>query len=93
MEAVKHRHSVYALNNKSPISDARLEEIIKDTMCNVPSSFNAQTTRLVVLLRGEHRAFWEITKEVLRPHAHSEEGAKKTEEKLEGFAKAFGTVS
>lgn len=81
------------LNNKAPIPDSRIEEIVKDTMYNVPSSFNAQTTRMVVLLRQEHRAFWEITKEVLRPHAKDEEAAKKTEDKLEMFARAFGTVS
>ncbi|KAI9656672.1 MAG: hypothetical protein M1831_004582 [Alyxoria varia] len=92
LDAMKHRHSVYTLNDKQPISDSRLEQIVNDIALSVPSSFNTQTTRLVVLLRDQHREFWNIVKAVLRPHAKDEEGAKKTEAKLDGFANAFGTI-
>lgn len=57
----------------------------------MPHSFNAQSTRLVVLLNDEHKQFWEFVKEVLKPQV-PEDQFPKTVEKLDGFKAGHGTV-
>jgi predicted oxidoreductase (fatty acid repression mutant protein) len=59
MDFVKGRRSYHSLTDKSPISEERILELIKDTVLHTPSSFNSQTTRVVVLLKHEHKKFWE----------------------------------
>ncbi|KAI8930863.1 hypothetical protein NX059_011880 [Plenodomus lindquistii] len=60
---IKRRRTHYSLEAKSPISDSRIEEISREVIKHTPSSFNCQSTRLVVLLRDEHVKFWEIVKD------------------------------
>lgn len=91
-EAVQERRSYYQLNKESPISDTQLEEIVKDAVLHTPSSFNSQSTRLVVLLHAEHDKFWEITKEVLKPNIPDAQQLATTVKKLDGFKAAYGTV-
>jgi hypothetical protein len=91
MDAVKERRTYYALNKNAPISDDRIEELVKETVLNVPSSFNSQSARLVVLLKDEHDRFWEMVKEVLRPQVPAEQFAN-TEKKLDGFKAGYGSV-
>mgnify|MGYP003101354470 CR=1 FL=1 len=49
-EALRHRRSYYALAPESPIDDARIEEIVRFAIKHVPSAFNSQSTRAVLLL-------------------------------------------
>ncbi|KAF2398089.1 Nitroreductase [Trichodelitschia bisporula] len=91
LDAVKARRTIYALNNKAPISDERIEEIVKDVVLNTPSSFNSQSARLVVLLKEEHERFWDFVKEVLRPQV-PEDQFPKTEQRLNTFRAGYGTI-
>jgi predicted oxidoreductase (fatty acid repression mutant protein) len=91
MDAVRTRRSCYAINDKLPISDDRVEELVRTALEYVPSSFNSQSTRVVLLLNDDHRTFWDFVNEVLRPMV--KEGQwHKTEEKLSGFRAGHGTV-
>jgi predicted oxidoreductase (fatty acid repression mutant protein) len=92
LAACENRRSIYQLTDKIPISDARVEEIARHNIQHVPHSFNAQSTRLVVLLNDEHKQFWEFVKEVLKPQV-PEDQFPKTVEKLDGFKAGHGTVS
>lgn len=92
-EAVQERRSYYQLNKESPISDKQLEKIVKDAVLHSPSSFNSQSTRVVVLLHAEHDKFWEITKEVLKPNIPDADQFASTVKKLDGFKAGYGTVS
>ena len=58
-DAVKSRRSYYQLEASSPIADDAIHEIVKEAVLHVPSSFNSQSTRVVVLLAGEHKKLWE----------------------------------
>jgi len=91
IDAVKTRRSCYAIHDKLPISDDRVEELVRTALAYVPSSFNSQSTRVVLLLNNDHRTFWDFVGEVLRPMV--EEGQwHKTEKKLLGFRAGHGTV-
>ena len=92
LEAVANRRSIYALNKNSPISDARIEEIVTQLVKDVPSSFNSQSARLVLLLKDEHDKFWDIVRDVLKaivPEAQWEH----TGSRIAGFRAGYGTVS
>ncbi|KAF2834545.1 nitroreductase family protein [Patellaria atrata CBS 101060] len=90
-DAVKTRRTYYQLNKDIPISDDRIAELVKDTVLHVPSSFNSQSARLVVLLKDEHDKFWDFAKEVLKPMVPPEAFGK-TEQKLNGFKAGYGTI-
>lgn len=91
-EAIKSRRSYYALADKSPVSDEEIEKIIDWAVMYVPSAFNSQSTRVVLLLGENHKKLWAIVKETLRPMVPPE-AFKATEAKIDNsFAAGYGTV-
>ena len=91
-EALRHRRSYYAIGNESPVSPDVVKKILDDALTYVPSAFNTQSTRLVLLIDDAHRRFWNITKETLREIVPPE-SFKKTEQKIDkSFAAGCGTV-
>jgi len=91
LDAVKSRRTYYALKASSPIPDSRIQELVRTTILEAPSSFNSQSTRLVVLLKAEHEKLWDATKEILRAIVPADKFAA-TEKRIEGFRNAYGTV-
>ncbi|KAF2748227.1 Nitroreductase [Sporormia fimetaria CBS 119925] len=91
LDAVKERRTYYALNRNLTISEKEVQDIVKDVVLHVPSSFNSQSARLVVLLNEEHERFWDFTLEVLKTMVPAEQ-MEPTEKKLAGFRAAYGTV-
>ena len=66
LDAMKIRRSIYALANESTIPDERIQEIVEHAVYHVPSPFNAQSARCVVLLKREHEKFWDFLREILK---------------------------
>jgi uncharacterized protein len=92
LEAIKSRRSIYGFENRSPISDTEIKNILTIVLTNVPSAFNSQSARFVLLLNENHRKLWNITKEVLRGILPSNR-IKATEEKIDNsFATGYGTI-
>jgi uncharacterized protein len=91
-EALKLRRSYYPLSNESTIPDARIQEIINQAVLHVPSSFNTQTTRVVLLLGDHHKKLWDITEEVLEPQVPDKEQFKGTQAKLAMFRGSYGSI-
>lgn len=89
---MENRRSIYGLSDKSPVSDEEIRRIVEFAVKHVPSAFNSQSTRIVLLFGKHHRRLWDITKEELRkivPH----EAFKNTETKIDACFKAgHGTV-
>ena len=56
----KNRRTIYKLGKESPVPDSKIEELVNAAILHVPSSFNTQSTRLVVLLHGQHDRLWDI---------------------------------
>jgi len=91
-DAVKARRSYYALSGESPIPDKRIHEIANETIKHVPSSFNSQSTRILVLLNDEHKKLWgDIVIPVIKAVAPPEAWPA-SEKKLEGFKAGYGTI-
>lgn len=91
LSAVEHRRSQYALSNESPISDSQIQEIITKAITHAPSAFNTQSSRVVLLKGDEHKALWSIVMETLRA-INPPESFAKTEEKINSFAAAYGSI-
>ena len=90
-EAMKDRRSIYTISNETTISDERLAETIGQAVQNVPSAFNSQSAKVVILLGENHKKLWGITMDTLRKLVPSENFAP-TEEKINSFAAGYGTV-
>lgn len=90
LSAVEARRSIYDLTDASPISDERIKEIVSLGIKNAPSSFNVQSTRAVLVLRGEHKKLWDIGDKALKEDLPAAYDA--LAPKVAGFRAAYGTV-
>lgn len=91
-QALEHRRTYYAIGSESPVSDEKIEELIKFAVKNVPSAFNSQSTRVVLLLGENHKRLWTITKDILR-HIVPADAFKATEDKINNcFQAGHGTI-
>lgn len=92
VDALANRRSHYAISPKSPISDKEIVNIIETVLTHVPSAFNSQTTRMVLLLGENHLNLWEIVKKTLKSKVSAEVYAQ-SEVKIDNcFASGYGTV-
>ena len=88
---VENRRSYYAIDKKSPVSDQEIREIIEHAVKHVPSAFNSQSARVVLLLGENHDKLWEITRETLRKIVPADSFAS-TDAKIDGFKNGYGTI-
>lgn len=66
LSLIQNRRSIYPLNKTLPIPATRVQTIISESLQAVPSSFNSQSNRAVVLFGAEHDKLWDITTEILK---------------------------
>lgn len=95
LDAVAARYSAYSLDDgieEAGVSFDDVVETVRRIAPAVPSSYNSQTCRLIVLGGEDHRAFWSIVADVLRAKVDDEERFARTEAKLKGFSDAAGTI-
>ena len=91
-EAVKHRRSVYSIDDTIIVPEARIEQIAADALLFMPSPYNSQTTRLQLLFGAAHKALWDMTLDILRDVIKPERFAA-TEEKINtSFRAGYGTA-
>lgn len=91
LTAVRERRSMYAISKKSPISDERILEIVEDAVKHVPSAFNSQSTRVVVLLAAQHDKLWDITTDILKAIVPADQ-FESTKQRMDGFRNGYGTI-
>jgi hypothetical protein len=92
IEAMKTRRSIYAVNKDVPISDKAITDIAEQVILHSPSCFNAQASRIVLLLDQEHETFWDFVLEALKPILLPDQFTG-FEQKIGGFKAGYGTVS
>lgn len=90
-QAIADRRSYYAVSKEHVVEDERIIEIVEHAVKYVPSAFNSQTTRVIVLLGENHDKFWELTTGELKKIVPAENFAG-TQEKMDLFGNAYGTV-
>ncbi|KAJ4414395.1 type II nitroreductase [Gnomoniopsis sp. IMI 355080] len=85
------RRSYYPLSKDLTITPARVQEIVKELLNQVPSSFNSQSNRVVVLFGADHEKLWDITTEILKAIVPADQ-FESTANKMAMFKGAAGTV-
>ncbi|OSI11438.1 nitroreductase family protein [Neisseria zoodegmatis] len=90
-QAAETRRSVYALNKNLPLPAAEVAEMVKHAVLHTPSSFNSQSTRVVVLFGAEHEKLWQFAEDALRAIVPAE-NFEPTKQKLDMFKAAAGSV-
>lgn len=98
IELAKARRSVYSISNASTVPDSQLEQLVHDAIKHVPSSFNTQTTRIVLLLHDENQRFWDTVQGVYmsmveRGTFPEDKWKAGTKPKLDSMKAGYGTVS
>ena len=90
-EVLRLRRSIYSLDKNVKVSEPKITKILEDALLHTPTGFNSQGQRAVLLLGKGHEKLWSMTMEALRlivPAA----SFKSTEDKINSFAAAYGTI-
>ena len=90
-QAFDERRSIYALGNELPVEPQAIVNMAERVLLHTPSSFNSQSSRLVVLFGAEHQKLWDIAEKKLLEAVGDGEFSG-TKQKLDGFRAAAGTV-
>ncbi|ASK27638.1 nitroreductase family protein [Neisseria chenwenguii] len=90
-QAAETRRSIYALNKNLPIGNAEVQKIIEHAVLHTPSSFNSQSTRVVVLFGAEHEKVWGFVEDTLRAIVPADK-FEPTAQKLAMFKAGAATV-
>jgi len=90
--SISKRRTYYSISGESPVGNNEIEEVISLALTHVPSAFNSQSTRLVLLLGEHHKALWQIVIDALKQIVPA--GAfPSTENKISNcFAAGYGSV-
>ena len=79
---MEQRRTIYNLESTISIDDSELEELIAHAVKHVPSAFNSQSTRIVLLLNDKNEKFWENTKAILKETMGPDRDFEPTRQKL-----------
>lgn len=89
--ALQKRRSIYALKDSAPVSDSEIVSLVEETVKHVPSAFNNQSARAVILFGDDNQRLWKVVLETLRKIVPAD-NFQSTEEKIASFAAGHGTV-
>lgn len=91
-QLTEQRRSIYALGNQLPVSNDAIVKLVEHAILHTPSSFNSQSTRIMVLFGDEHHKLWELTEDILRGIVDNDEQFASTKQKIDSFKAGAGTV-
>ncbi|CAD6892870.1 unnamed protein product [Tilletia controversa] len=94
LQEIQVRRSHYQLA-KTPalLTDTELEHLVQQVAKHSPTSFNSQSSRLVLLLGTDHTHFWtETVPAALKEQISDPAQLERNLNRLKGFADAAGTV-
>lgn len=89
--AVENRRTFYSIGKDSVIPDEKIVELIGHAVKFVPSAFNSQSARVLVLLGKEHDRLWALTKDILKKIVKPDQFSQ-TEKKIDSFQNGYGTI-
>ncbi|MEK9198998.1 nitroreductase family protein [Lysinibacillus halotolerans] len=90
-EALKNRRSIHFLEDVTVVPDEQVIEIVETALNHVPTAFNGQETRAVVIFNDEHRTLWNRVEEVARAK-NGDRDFSRTESRINGFRNGHGTI-
>lgn len=91
-EVLEERRSHRAVSKDIQVSDERIKEIVEFAVKHTPSSFNSQTSRVIVLTGDSHNRLWDITTNTLKQVVDGKKDFASTQARMDAFKAAYGTV-
>lgn len=91
LETMRKRRTQYALGKRLPLSNSDVTTVIQEAVRLAPSSFNSQSSRVIILFGSQSDNLWEIVRETLRKIVPADSFAS-TDARIDGFAAGAGTV-
>ena len=92
MDAVRGRRTYYAIGKEQVVDIERIQNIVNEAVKHVPSAFNSQSARVVVLFGEQHNRLWDIVKAELKKIVPADK-FQATEEKINGaFRSGYGSI-
>ena len=91
-QVAETRRSIYGLNDQLPVAKEEIIKVVEHAILHTPSSFNSQSSRIIVLFGAEHQKLWQITEDTLRNIVNDEEKFVPTQQKINGFKAGAGTI-
>ncbi len=85
------RRTIYHLGNNVTQSKEAITTLIHDVTKQAPSSFNSQSSRVVVLFGDAHNKLWDIATDSLKAVVPAE-AFEATKAKIDSFRAGFGSV-
>jgi len=85
------RRTIYAIGDEEIVHPQTIVEIVQTAVRHVPSAFNNQSQRAVVLFGEHHRKVWSMALNAVKPLTPPE-NLPATSQKIAGFAAGYGTV-
>ncbi|PQE13808.1 fatty acid repression mutant protein [Rutstroemia sp. NJR-2017a BBW] len=93
LDAIKGRSSLHTLSDDVDIPDSRVQEIVREGILHSPTPFNCQSGRAVVLVKAEHKKFWDLAHESAKSKVPAAVFEKVFAPRIKMFRAAYGTVS
>lgn len=91
LKNIQTRRSIYGISNEATLTDEKLKELVETSVNHVPSAFNSQTSRALLLIGQGHKKLWSITMNQLKARI-PEDKFQSTKDKIDSFASGYGTV-
>jgi len=85
------RRTIYAIGSEEIVAPTTVVDIVKTAVQHVPSAFNNQSQRAVVLFGQHHRNVWTMVLNAVKPLTPPE-NFPATSQKIAGFAAGYGTI-
>lgn len=83
-DLLKDRRSYYAINDKLPVADEQVVELVNTVTELVPDAFNMKSSRVVLALGDNQKKLWDAIYDAF--------DGKVAREKIDGFKAGAGTV-
>jgi hypothetical protein len=91
IQLLQNRRTHYILAKSSPVSDAKIIELVEEALKHTPTAFNSQNGRVVILLHNHHDKLWQMTHDALKAVVPADQFPA-TAEKITAFADSYGTL-
>ena len=92
LQAIKTRRSYYSISNEQVTSNQRICELVSEAVIWLPTAFNSQSSRVVILLGKNHEKLWDMVKDILQKIVPAE-AFQATEKKIDNsFRSGYGSL-
>lgn len=91
LETLRKRRTQYSLGKSLSLPNSDVTAVIQQAVRLAPSSFNSQSSRVIILFGSQSDILWEIVRETLRKIVPADSFAS-TDARIDGFTAGAGTV-